>query len=264
MREDAARAAEAARLQAVEEERQRIRELERATGSANGGSNNGAVVMPENSLELTLMIQFPLTDPTGLTSTTDSLRAALSTRYGPLENIDLLPQAGPSEAKPKKSKKAKGPRYAVEFRRTNMDGCWACWKDHLEVEGGEKSKPLVTGTKVKFAGKKDGEAPAWVDSLGSTGKNPAPSETRPSTAAPPKITSTFTSSFPSTTASSFPSVPSSFPTPESKRKQQEEQRERRAADDFESGILFRMRQQEREKLERQIREQEEAEEAAAA
>jgi len=260
MREEAARVAEVARLQAVEEEKRRLHAINgQVNGTTHVDAHDKPTVMPENSLELTLMMQFPVTDPAGLASSTESLRAALSSRYGPLENIDLLPQAGPSELKPKKSKKAKGPRYAVEFKRVNVDGCWACWKDHLEV-GDENARPLVPGTKVKFAGKKDGESPLWVDSLGAKSQKVDP--VRP-TAALPKVSSTFASSFPTASArtSSFPAIPSSFPTPESKRKQQEQDRERRAADDFESGILFRMRQQEREKLERQIREQEEAEEA---
>lgn len=261
MREEAARVAEVVRVQAVEDERRRLQQLgQTPTSNKNDQAHNGELkVLPENSLELTLMMQFPSStaESAGPATSAESLRAALSARYGPLEHIDLLPQAGPSELKPKKNKKPKGPRYAVEFKRTNSDGCWACWKDHLE-SGADKARPLVPGTKVKFAGKKDGECPPWADSLGSERNHVDPVQATPT---PPKVSTTFTSSFPAVPVSSFPSVPSSFPTPESKRKQQEEQRERRAADDFESGILFRMRQQEREKLERQIREQEEAEEA---
>ena len=278
MREQAAMAVEAARLQAVEEEKQRLRQLNTpggvngsGLGSESGSATNGQEVAEITSLDLTLMMQFPAGEEQTIASSADALRSALSARYGPLENIDLLPQAGPSTTKPdeaksaKKQKKPKGPRWAVEFKRSNRDGCWACWKDHLEAEG-KTGRPLVKGLKVKFAGKKDGEAPAWVarSSAGSSNGHqpidrtiPPVASTPTATPAPPRISNAFASSF---SPSTFPSVPSSFPTPESKRKQQQVERERAAVDDFESGILFRMRQQEREKLELEIRRQE-AEEA---
>jgi len=276
MREQAAMAVETARLQAIEEEKQRLRELNAPSGLNGSGlgsrsATNGQDVVEITSLDLTLMIQFPAGEEQSIASSADTFRSALSARYGPLENIDLLPQAGPSTTKPddvksaKKQKKPKGPRWAVEFKRSNRDGCWACWKDHLEAEG-KSARPLVKGLKVKFAGKKDGESPAWVarSSAGNNNGHPPMDQSIPpiaskpnATPAAPPISNAFASSF---SPSTFPTVPSSFPTPESKRKQQEIERERAAVDDFESGILFRMRQQEREKLEQEIRRQE-AEEA---
>jgi DnaJ family protein C protein 17 len=255
MREEAAMATEAARSQAAEEDKRRIRELN-APHSAQGLKSDLKQV-EITSLDLTLMMQFPTGGDLSIAESVESLRAALSSRYGPLENIDLLPQAGssskPDEAKSKKQKKPKGPRWAVEFKQSNLDGCWACWKDHLEAET-NGTRPLVTGLKVKFAGRKDGEAPDWVTNLPDKpsqgdveGLNKHAIETKtPSTSS--RISNAFAASF----ASTFPSIPSSFPTPEDQRKRREAERERKAVDDFESGVLFRMRQQERNKLEEEI------------
>jgi DnaJ family protein C protein 17 len=211
-------------------------------------------------VDLTLTLQFPAdSDPatTSLLSSSTTLEPRITSLYGPV-NFVILKE--PATDAPEKKKKRRGARAIVEFKESNWSGCWACWKDHVVDSGtGRARRPLVQGTKVKWA-TKDGATPEWVNwaeqQHATNGSTPltAPADpvysntTRPSA----KVSSSFAASF-----------ASSFPTPE-ERRQQEIQRakvqaERAAAEDYEGATLFKMRQIEKEKLEAEIRRQEEDE-----
>lgn len=148
----------------------------------------------------------------------------------------------------------------MEFKESNWGGCWACWKDHIvDSVTGKARRPLVQGTKVKWA-TKDGTTPEWVtwaeQQHATNGDTPLTAPADPvysnTTRPPVKVSSSFAASF-----------ASSFPTAEERRQQERQkakaQAERAAAEDYEGATLFKMRQLERERLEAEIRSQEEEE-----
>lgn len=280
MRQEASQLAEGARWQSAKSEMEAMAKAEKTAAAAgrSGGASNGqtrskgngagsAVEVELMPMDFTLSLQFPIfptPDGTALPpylESSSALQSRLSSLYGSIEHVLLQPQAGPSTSsaegkEKKKSKKPKGAKAVVEFKKTNKDGCWACWRDH-NAEDGKKARPLLEGLKVKFAGTAEGEVPAWVRKLELQAGNAAPMDAAPQPQSS-RISSSFASSFPAPAATGF--LPSTFPTPESRSKREKEEKEKREAQAFESDILFRMRQAERERLEREIRMQEDADE----
>lgn len=218
---------------------------------------------PMTPVDLTLTMQFPAdADPatSSMLCSSTALEPRITSLYGPVNFVILKEPSTADGSEKKKKKKPRGARAIVEFKESNWSGCWACWKDHMVDSGtGKARRPLVQGTKVKWA-TQDGTIPEWIhwaeQQHASNGdpplKTPAdpvyPNITRPSA----KISSSFPASF-----------ASSFPTAEERRQQEirnaKAKAERAAADDYEGATLFKMRQLERERLEAEIRRQEEEE-----
>jgi DnaJ family protein C protein 17 len=196
--------------------------------------------------DLTLTFQFPpeSVNVDFLASST-TLEPRITSLYGPVNFVLLKEASGPSDGK---KKKARGAKAIVEFKDSNWGGCWACWRDHNSATG-KPPRPLVEGTKVKWA-TKDGVTPDWI--AWAETQSDVPLTAPPTANPPPKVSSSFASTF----ASSFPSA--------EERRQQEIRTAKAdaakvAADDYESATLFKMRQMERERLEAEIRRQEEEE-----
>lgn len=196
--------------------------------------------------ELTLTLQFPA-ESTGIDflASSATLEPRLTARYGPVNFIILK---DPPAAEAGKRKKPRGAKAIVEFKESNWQGCWACWRDHVA----KPARPLVEGTKVKWA-TPDGAIPPWI--AWAETHRPSQSNIPPPPPPPtaPKISSAFASSF-----------ASSFPTPDERRQRDAQSAKadaaRTAAEEYESATLFKMRQMERERLEAEIRRQEEEEE----
>ncbi|GHJ90148.1 hypothetical protein NliqN6_6550 [Naganishia liquefaciens] len=212
--------------------------------------------------ELTLTLQFPRESTMAghnFLASSATLEPVLTARYGPINHIILKepPAADPAKAhkKPKR-----GPRAIVEFKESNWTGCWACWRDHAADAGGAtgKTRPLVDGTRVKWA-TQDGKEPPWVawaetqrpPSAAAAAADP-PASPPPTTRPAPKVSAAFASTF-----------ASSFPMPAERREQDARAARtdaaRTGAEEYENSTLFKMRQLERERLEAEIRRQEEEE-----
>jgi DnaJ family protein C protein 17 len=258
MREEAARAMEEVRLREISERR---KEKVEKTGLETGADLNNGNEEGDGPLDYTLLLQFPpfpliedATLPDFLTGS-ETFQTKISTLYGSLENVVFSPQAGPSSVKPKKPKKVKGAKAIVEFKKSNRDGCWACWKDHQD--GGPGPGRLgVQGVKVGFAGRGEGEVPSWFTRLEGTTSTRS---TSARTTCIPGDLGRVPTSFP-TAATSFPSCSRADPNQDKEKKGEEGKR--KEGEDFESGILFRMRRMERERMEAEIRREEEEEEVA--
>lgn len=218
---------------------------------------------PMTPADLTLTLQFPADpDPatSSMLSSSTSLEPRITSLYGPVNFVILKEPNASADAPEKKKKKPRGARAIVEFKESNWGGCWACWKDHIvDSVTGKARRPLVQGTKVKWA-TKDGTTPEWVtwaeQQHATNGDTPLTAPADPvysnTTRPPVKVSSSFAASF-----------ASSFPTAEERRQQERQkakaQAERAAAEDYEGATLFKMRQLERERLEAEIRSQEEEE-----
>ena len=196
---------------------------------------------PITPIDLTLTLQLPAS----ASSDSTALQSELSSRYGPISHVHL--RAAPAEEKP--GKKKKGPKGIVEFAAGNWGGCWACWKDHSrDATGDEARHEGVAGMKAKWA---LGRTPDWVEWADKTGQQPNTSKQNGSSHVP----------------DSRPSMPSFESAPDfggtsmaellSRHQQEKADRARREQD--ESMTLLRMRQMERQKLEEQIRREEELE-----
>ncbi|KAJ9107662.1 hypothetical protein QFC21_001122 [Naganishia friedmannii] len=212
---------------------------------------------PMTATDLTLTLQFPpeATSIDFLASTT-TLEPRITSLYGPV-NFVILKEASStvdSSEGGKKKKKSKGAKAIVEFKESNWTGCWACWKDHVtDPTQGKPRRPLVPGTKAKWINK-EGTIPEWIawaeSQQGSTpSTTPLTAPTEP-LARTPKVSSSFAASF-----------AASFPTAEERRQQDARaataDAAKTAAENYENATLFRMRQLERERLEAEIRRQDE-------
>lgn len=213
--------------------------------AAPSSSTRPAMTAPE----LTLTLQFPA-ESTGIDflGSSATLEPVFTARYGPV-NFFILKDPPSAASAAGKRKKPRGPKAIVEFKESNWQGCWACWRDHVA----KPARPLVEGTKVKWATPEGAVPPwiAWAETHRPSGFNtPPPPSPPPPTA--PKISSAFASSF-----------ASSFPTPDERRQRDAQSAKadaaRTAAEEYESATLFKMRQMERERLEAEIRRQEEEE-----
>ncbi|KAJ9115934.1 hypothetical protein QFC22_005077 [Naganishia vaughanmartiniae] len=211
--------------------------------------------------DLTLTLQFPPESASvNFLASTTTLEPRITSLYGPV-NFIILKEANnnvdPLEAG-KKKKKSKGAKAIVEFKESNWTGCWACWKDHVtDPRQGKPRRPLVAGTKAKWINK-EGTTPEWIAWAESQQSNtpstiPLTAPTEPLAHASDR-TSKVSSSF----AASFAA---SFPTAEERRQQDARAAQadaaKTAADNYENATLLKMRQLERERLEAEIRKQDE-------
>jgi DnaJ family protein C protein 17 len=173
-------------------------------------------------IDMTLWLQLPPDPtPTAAESSSQALQAALEARYGP---ISFLRLKDPAPAK----KKPKGKKAILEFAEGNWGGCWACWNDHSG--NGPAEKEIVPGMRAKWATVvAGGQVPEWVE---WAARRKAES-TKAAEAVP-------TFSFNPSSTSTKPSLGGGA--------------------EFESMTLLRMRQLERERLEAQIREEEQGDE----
>jgi DnaJ family protein C protein 17 len=218
------------------------------------------------AIDLTLVLQFPSTST--LASTSASLQAVLAAKYGSISHLILKEPAPPAEVAPGKKKKGKdkGKKAVIEFERGNWGGCWACWKDHQDTN--DQGRSVEVGVKAKWA---KGEEPAWVSWANS--QTNGSSQTFKPTVNPPAANGKTnghvnlgTSGPESGTGPSFGSAPDlgggtsmADLLAQHGKKRQQEQDEKQSRQDFESMTLLRMRQLERERLEEQIRREEEDE-----
>ncbi|WVO23971.1 uncharacterized protein IAS62_005329 [Cryptococcus decagattii] len=240
---------------------------ETAESKPAGGASDKPIITPE---ELTLL----LTLPASSTITSSDLQTSLTTLYGPVEHVILPPVPSSqqvTDGKDGKKKKAKSRKAIVEFNSSNWGGCYACWRDHEADQGME-------GVKAKFG---IGEVPAWVTwaEMQKPGRRSSPAsgggdqQSYSANGHPPPTTS-FTLPTPTSTtpvsAPSFTSAPdftsangggismADLLAKHAQKKSAKAEEDRRRQE-FESMTLSRMRMMEREKLEADIRRQEEEE-----
>jgi DnaJ family protein C protein 17 len=210
------------------------------------------IINPE---DLTLTLLIPTSSPLASTST---LQSSIKAKYGGINHLILKDQASGEEGAKKKIKKSvKG---IVEFEKGNWGGCWACWDDH--VEG--RNRGLGEGVKVKWA---KGETPEWVawaeeqlkgsNSNGQSGNDQQQRQRRSS---------------PEFAFGSAPDIGGGGggggTTMEellarNGKSREEEKRSTSEREEFESLTLLKMRKMERERMEEEIRRQDEQEEAGS-
>jgi DnaJ family protein C protein 17 len=197
---------------------------------------------PIGPTDLTLMLQL---FPESALASEAALRPALA-KYGAISDIVIMPGKAA-----KAGKKARGARAAVEFAPGNWGGCWACLRDNSG-----SGSPVEKGAKAKWAG----QEPAWV-AWAEKYASPAERGTSSSTSTNDKPTSarSFGSAPAFSSAPDFSDLGASLSAHDRKKQDLAEEEALKSA--YESATLLRMRQKERERLEQQIREQEEAEEA---
>ncbi|KAJ9121426.1 hypothetical protein QFC24_004764 [Naganishia onofrii] len=216
---------------------------------------------PMTPADLTLTLQFPPESSfVDFLASTTTLEPRITSLYGPV-NFVILKEANSmmdSAEGGKKKKKNKGAKAIVEFKESNWTGCWACWRDHVtDPIQGKPRRPLVAGTKARWINK-DGTTPEWIawaesqhSSTPSTTPLTAPTE-------PLAYASDRTSKVSSSFAASFAA---SFPTAEERRQQDARAAKadaaKTAAENYENATLLKMRQLERERLEAEIRKQDE-------
>lgn len=246
-----------------------------AAASTNGGTSSGPgagpkTKMPEiNALDLSLIITIPPTIPVA------DLQDRISASYGPISHYILKDPAEAALAVAEKKKKPKGKRAIVEFSKGNWGGCWACWKDHQKeassVGGGSC---LGEGVRAKWAGGAEPDWVAWAATQpvasrsasgvtnGATGANEANGRTNGHDTSTFKGAFNFSSAPPESPSPSFGSAPDFGSTSMAdllashSRGKREETEKKKQADEFESMTLLKMRQMERERLEAQIRAEE--------
>ncbi|CDZ97661.1 Molecular chaperone (DnaJ superfamily) [Phaffia rhodozyma] len=276
-------AAEAARLAALDDtlrlrreteaERTRLdRESERAKGKSRAdfthSSSRGGKQVDE--IERTLTLTFPLPQYASSTSSPSALSAFLSESYGSLANVVLRPpriakkssKSSKSSATLTSSEPSEQVTAMVVFPSDNLAGCWALMED-----GKRKRTARLEGIKIKWG---LGQEPDWVERLGSSLLSSSNGKTDTdrlkvvdeSSAEPrTELGQTYPSTFAYTPApaparpSTMPSfgfdpaeafIPSSGISPP----------DAKGSVDYENATLLRMRQAERERLEREIREAE--------
>lgn len=220
-----------------------------STPSQNGASHAGpsrangtSVSDPQpqiSSEDLTIILQFPSFST--LPSTYEGLQPVLEGRYGPLS---LLIVTEPPEIAGKKKKK--GRKAIVEFKQGNWGGCWACWKDHSDTgnDGEKRSRRLEEGVTARWPKKEVPEWVAWADrqqksSTNGTNGHAHEPDPLPSFHSAPNLSSTSMADLMAEHAG----------RKETKKKEE----------DFENMTLFKMRRAERDRLEEEIRRQEEEE-----
>jgi len=136
----------------------------------------------------------------------------------------------------------------IVFESSNLGGCWALWKDCRSGRGGWE------GVKAKWGN--NGVEPEWVGRLGRAKKEEVDSSA--TTTEPSLGTSTTTTGFSNGGAGGGSGVPSfSFdPTAATGGGGASTSGPPPPPENYESSTLLRMRQAERERLEREIREEE--------
>lgn len=258
-------------------------------GASTSTYSNGSTSRPNgapdiSSVDLTLVLIIPSTIPL------DNLESRITTNYGPLAHYILRDAPTADVAEGVKKKKVKSRRAVVEFAKGNWGGCWACWKDHQQhtsssqlIKDAGREGPLGVGVKAKWAG---GEEPAWVawaarqidhgarnGTNGSNGTNETRSNgSSEANGSSQSVREAYTQTregfsqgvpgFEGPTSTSFDSAPDFGSTSmadllASHAKSQNNKQEKKKQDDeYESMTLLRMRQMERERLEAQIRAEE--------
>jgi DnaJ family protein C protein 17 len=211
--------------------------------AASSASSDGSI--PD--LQRTLRLSLPLPQSAAIATSTDSLAAHLLPTYGRISDCVILPPK-PAKKKSKGGDLKEQASAMVVFGKDNLGGCWALWEDCRTGRRG------VEGWRAKWA--EGGVEPEWVARLGrgqqqATLSQPAAAPaSSPSSAVPtaPAPAFSFDPSVPPppSAESTIPSPPMfSAPGP--------------SEADYESATLLRMRQAERERLEREIREADEME-----
>lgn len=258
--------AQAARLAAQDFARMELKRAERESlnlrARAREEAKNGSASSSSKEVgaaDRTLRLSLPLPEFASVTTSSATLEAHLRPTYG-LIAYSLLRAPTVSTKSVKKGKAKEVVSAVLEFAPDNLAGCWALVED-CRLTRGLNSKG---GVKAKWAA---GEEPEWVARLGSQASSqppppspPASTTTRSATlgsgpvgarpSVPPPSPSTgvpFAPSFSFDPAAapvpSFGSAPGPGGTA-----------------DYENATLLRMRQAERERIEREIREADELEE----
>jgi len=255
-------AAQAAKLAADEFARMELKRAERESlnsrarareaakeGAASAGSSSKEVGAADRTLRLSL----PLPEFASVTTSSATLEAHLRPTYGQIAH-SLLRAPTTSTKSVKKGKAKEVVSAVLEFTPDNLAGCWALVED-CRLARGLNSKG---GVKAKWAA---GEEPEWVARLGSQSTStaaPPPPPPATGSAAPSGPSAPRPPPAPSNTAPSAPSfsfdpaaasLPSFGSAPSST-----------STADYENATLLRMRQAERERIEREIREADELEE----
>lgn len=243
-------AEEFARMELKRSERESLNSRARAREEAKAAEGSSTAI---GAADRTLRLSLPLPEFASVTTSTATLEAHLRPTYGQIAH-SLLRAPTTSTKSVRKGKAKEVVSAVLEFAPDNLAGCWALVED-CRLARGLNSKG---GVKAKWAA---GEQPEWVARLGSqaaqapprpppagsTASSLDPAAGGRSSAPPPTsgVPSTPTFSFDPTTTpvSSFSSAPGAGST-----------------DDYENATLLRMRQAERERIEREIREADELEE----
>lgn len=213
---------------------------------------------PISAADLTLILNIPSTS--FIASSSTSLQSTLSNRYGSINHV-LLTDPPIDVAGTKKKKK--GRKAVVEFHEGNWGGCWACWKDHSDVDGGVVSDS--EGIKAKWG---NGSKPEWVEwaarksRLLSNGHAPQEDQHKHHRSNGNGVTYGREEEG----VGGFASAPDFGGTTMADllHRHQEGKEKKKKEDEFESMTLLRMRQMERERLAEEIRRQEDAEEEIVA
>lgn len=242
-------AAQAAKLAAEEFARMEAKRAERESlnsrARAREEEKTKGEVKPVGEMDRTLRLSFPLPEFASLTTSPAALEAHLALSYGKILH-SLLRTPTPSAKASKKGKAKEVVSAVLEFAPDNLSGCWALYED-CRLGQGLNSKG---GVKAKWAG---GAEPEWVARLGSqvNSQLPPPSTTTsasgPAAPTPPPISQS-APPISSATAPSFSFDPLAAPAPSFNGPS--------STADYENATLLRMRQAERERLEREIRESE--------
>ncbi|KAK4688852.1 hypothetical protein P7C73_g1258, partial [Tremellales sp. Uapishka_1] len=189
-------------------------------------SDISSTIPPITPADVTLSLQFSPSS-TIAESSTQALQDLLTSKYGPISALLLKDPP----------KKKKGKKATVQFTSANWGGCWACWKDH-QASG---TNGLDVGVQAKWV---TGEEPKWVQWASKHSNVNTKVETGGKTFDSADVGGGITME--QLLASNGRPV------------------ERQIAPDrsseFESMTLFKMRQLERERLEEQIRREEDEEE----
>ncbi|WRT64610.1 uncharacterized protein IL334_001543 [Kwoniella shivajii] len=221
-----------------------------------------------SSDDLTLILTFPSsssssssTSSSSSSSSSSALQNTLQGKYGPIAHCVL------TDPPIKEGKKKKGKKAVVEFGKGNWGGCWACWKDHSSSGQSDKGTALKDGVKVKWM---KGEIPNWIEwaekininnsrnDLHSNGSESTKRNGAPTINTPLRNTNTngntLTPSFDS--APDFGGISMSDLLSSHAKNKAEAISNKKKNEEFESMTLLRMRQLERERLEKQIRDEE--------
>lgn len=245
---------EFARMEAKRAEREslnlRARAREDAKAAAAGGKKSTTAEVGE--MDRTVRLSLPLPEFAPATASSAALEARLQPLYGRVAHSLLRPAAASSS---KKGKAKEVVSAVVEFPPDNLAGCWALVED-CQLGRGVNGKG---GIKAKWAA---GAEPEWVARLGT--QPPAPpnattsSSTRPAAPSPPpRHSPSLVQQRPPPPPPAPSSAPSAAPTfsfdPSAAAANAP------PAADYENATLLRMRQAERERIEREIREADEME-----
>ncbi|KAL7411424.1 hypothetical protein BDY24DRAFT_396725 [Mrakia frigida] len=242
LREEAAAAALAADDFARSEEK-RINKL--ASKSQSNSSNRSSSTITD--LDVTLRLSLPLPIFSHLVSEPGALEKFLLAKYGKVDTV-VLREGKVKKSSSSSSKAGKEQATAmVVFEQSNLGGCWALWEDCRSGRGGWE------GVKAKWGNK--GVEPEWVGRLGRAKESAAASST--TTTAEPSLESTGFTGFGGGSRSSNGGVPSfSFDPTSATGGGGPSTAPPPPPENYESSTLLRMRQAERERLEREIREEE--------